>query len=142
MSTPTTVCAALQILSNGTTVHIRTWDTPGVTSARWQFMWTPPGEGIYRFETVIDDWAGVAPSESADAAPGERVADADGDIIANPLDDLSPRAYLPWVNAINASGGHSLYLPLVVNGWQPADRHLHGDSRHVLCGFDATGCCH
>lgn len=111
---------ALQILSNGTTVHLRTWDTPGVTSARWQFRWTPPGEGIYRFETVIDDWEGVAPSESVDAALGEKAADADGDNIADPLDDLSPRAYLPWVNAVNASVGHSLYLPLVANGWQPA----------------------
>jgi hypothetical protein len=93
-----------------------------VTSELWQFTWTPPGEGIYRFETLVDDWAGVLPPESPsdnDVAP-----DAGGEESIELPEELAPAIYLPWVAATPAgSGGLSsglrLYLPTIANARPP-----------------------
>ncbi|MCB0039004.1 MAG: hypothetical protein H6643_06920 [Caldilineaceae bacterium] len=111
---------ALRVLNNGTTVHLRNWETPAVMSELWEFTWTPPGEGIYRFTTIVDDWTGIRPPEPAGATPdGAGVTDAEGGSMPALPDGITPQAYLPWISAMDASGGIAYYLPLIAKGVPP-----------------------
>ena len=112
---------ALWVLSNDRTAHLLVWDTPGVTSELWQFAWTPPGEGIYRFETVVDDWAGIPVPKPAHSASTSDTLPEDGESAIIPLENPASAIYLPWVaSPDNGSAGPQVYLPVVIDTGPPS----------------------
>ena len=112
---------ALWVMSNDRTAHLLVWDTPGVTSELWQFAWTPPGEGIYRFETVVDDWAGIPVPKPAHSASTSDTLPEDGESAIIPLENPASAIYLPWVAAPdNGSAGPQVYLPVVIDTGPPS----------------------
>jgi hypothetical protein len=111
----------LRVLNNEQTVFFLNWDTPGITNTQWTFTWTPPGEGVYRFLPLIDDWTGVPFPESSDTPAGEdAVLDPDGANTSDLAEDMTQQGFLPWVGGrIQRTDGRQIYLPALTNSGPP-----------------------
>lgn len=49
---------ALTVTMNGLPIYSDSWANGAETDVIWSFPWTPPGEGVYRFESQAADWSG------------------------------------------------------------------------------------
>jgi len=54
---------ALTLTVDGATVYTTTWPTGTVTDTLWTTTWTPPGEGVYNFLSLVEDWSGAIQTE-------------------------------------------------------------------------------
>ena len=66
-----------------------------VASELWEFT-TPPGEGIYRFTTIVDDRTGIRLSRNLPGAmPDGGVTDAEWAVCLRRTDGITPQSLLP-----------------------------------------------
>ncbi len=92
------------------------WSTDEVTEESWSFIWTPPGEGIYRFVPLIVDWGDETVPDYTDSPA---VTGDEPEAVEVP--DMPPSVYLPLMardgSPVHARSGGSgptvLYLPLI-----------------------------
>jgi hypothetical protein len=49
---------SLTVTVNGLPIHTDSWANGAETDVAWAFPWTPPGDGVYRFESQAADWSG------------------------------------------------------------------------------------
>ena len=112
---------SLALSVDGATVETITWPDAATTAAIRDFLWTPPGQGIFALSAQVNDWAGNPP---VDSLPVDLLVDTTPPAVTLTTDAITDRnftavGFIRLTGTVSdAVGIESLHVRLNDGPWQ------------------------